>query len=107
VTQQNQPPEHPDHEQVQQTDRHEPHYCIGSNLGKATLRSILRELLTRLPDIEAGEPRYIASCIATPSRKTPGGQCVTVAMLSPAEDLRRTMPAVHVFAGPVRSQRRC
>jgi cytochrome P450 len=40
-----------------------PHYCIGSNLGKATLRSILRELLTRLPDIEAGEPRYLASCI--------------------------------------------
>jgi len=40
-----------------------PHYCIGSNLGKATLRSILRELLTRLPDIEAGDPRYLASCI--------------------------------------------
>ena len=40
-----------------------PHYCIGSNLGKVTLRSILRELLTRLPDIEAGEPRYLASCI--------------------------------------------
>jgi hypothetical protein len=34
-----------------------------SNLGKATLRSILRELLTRLPGIEAGEPRYLASCI--------------------------------------------
>lgn len=40
-----------------------PHFCIGSNLAKATLRSILRELLTRLPDIEAGEPRYLASCI--------------------------------------------
>jgi hypothetical protein len=30
-----------------------------------TLRSILRELLDRLPDIEAGQPRYLASCIVS------------------------------------------
>ena len=33
-----------------------PHYCLGASLARTQLRSIFTELLTRLPDIEAGEP---------------------------------------------------
>jgi cytochrome P450 len=34
------------------------HFCIGAILARAMLRSILRELMTRVPDLEAGEPDY-------------------------------------------------
>src|SRR3954454_9252190 len=33
-----------------------PHYCLGASLARTQLRSIFTELLTRLPDIEVGEP---------------------------------------------------
>jgi cytochrome P450 len=33
-----------------------PHYCLGAALARMQLSSIFTELLTRLPDIEAGEP---------------------------------------------------
>jgi cytochrome P450 len=32
------------------------HYCLGAQVAKAQLRAIFRELLTRLPDIAAGDP---------------------------------------------------
>jgi cytochrome P450 len=37
-----------------------PHYCMGNQLAKAQLRAIFWELLTRVPDLEAGEPVYLA-----------------------------------------------
>jgi cytochrome P450 len=36
------------------------HYCLGSQLAKAQLRALFRELLGRLPGIRAGEPEYLA-----------------------------------------------
>lgn len=33
-----------------------PHYCLGANLARATLRSLFRELFTRVPDLQVGEP---------------------------------------------------
>ena len=33
-----------------------PHYCLGASLARTQLRSIFGELLTQIPDIEAGEP---------------------------------------------------
>lgn len=37
-----------------------PHYCLGASLARTSLRSIFRELLTRLPDLEVGEPEPLA-----------------------------------------------
>ncbi|MBI5105207.1 MAG: cytochrome P450 [Solirubrobacterales bacterium] len=34
-----------------------PHYCLGASLARTQLRSIFTELLTLLPDLEAGEPQ--------------------------------------------------
>jgi cytochrome P450 len=36
------------------------HFCLGSQVAKAQLRATFQELLHRLPDIQAGEPRYLA-----------------------------------------------
>jgi cytochrome P450 len=36
------------------------HYCLGANVARAQLRALFRELLTQLPDIEAGEPDLLA-----------------------------------------------
>ncbi|MCW3039736.1 MAG: cytochrome [Solirubrobacterales bacterium] len=38
-----------------------PHFCLGSVLGKQMLKHGLRELYTRMPDIEFGEPEFLAS----------------------------------------------
>ena len=38
-----------------------PHYCLGASLARTQLRSIFGELLTRLPDIEAGPPEMFKS----------------------------------------------
>src|SRR6058998_1008622 len=38
-----------------------PHYCLGASLARTQLRSIFTELVTRLPDIEAGEPEMFKS----------------------------------------------
>jgi cytochrome P450 len=35
-------------------------YCLGASLARTQLRSIFGELLTRLPDIEVGEPDKLA-----------------------------------------------
>jgi cytochrome P450 len=52
------------------------HYCLGNGLGKLMLRHGLREILTRMPDIEAGEPEYqvnnfINGVVSLPVRWTP------------------------------------
>jgi cytochrome P450 len=36
------------------------HFCLGANLARAQLRAIVGELLHQLPDIQAGEPTYLA-----------------------------------------------
>jgi cytochrome P450 len=38
-----------------------PHYCLGSQLAKAELRNLFRELLTRLENVEFGEPDLLYS----------------------------------------------
>jgi cytochrome P450 len=35
------------------------HFCLGAQLARTQLRAIFRELLVQLPDICAGEPRYL------------------------------------------------
>jgi cytochrome P450 len=36
------------------------HFCLGSNLARTQLRALFQELLFRLPDLEVGEPEYLA-----------------------------------------------
>jgi cytochrome P450 len=39
-----------------------PHFCLGAHLARREITAILRELLTRVPDIRAaGEPDYLLS----------------------------------------------
>jgi cytochrome P450 len=38
-----------------------PHFCLGSQLAKAELRNLFRELLTRLTSVEFGEPDLLYS----------------------------------------------
>jgi cytochrome P450 len=38
---------------------HGVHYCLGANVAKTQLRALLRELLTRLPHLEIGEPEWL------------------------------------------------
>ncbi|MGI5127330.1 cytochrome P450 [Pseudonocardia sp. CA-107938] len=37
-----------------------PHFCLGSHLARTQLRSIVDELLHRLPDLTVGEPQWLA-----------------------------------------------
>lgn len=37
------------------------HYCLGAHVAKVQLRSIFRELLTRVPDLAVGEPDHLVS----------------------------------------------
>jgi cytochrome P450 len=39
-----------------------PHFCLGAHLARREISAVLRELLTRVPDIRAaGEPDYLLS----------------------------------------------
>ena len=38
-----------------------PHYCLGAHLARRELRVMLRELLTRVPDVTAGQPDRLLS----------------------------------------------
>lgn len=59
-----------------------PHFCLGSHLARTQLRAILGELLSRLPDLEAGEPEFLSGnavhgikrmpCTFTPARGAGG-----------------------------------
>jgi cytochrome P450 len=48
-----------------------PHYCLGASLARTQLRSIFAELLTRLPDIEAGEPELLAGSFINGIKRMP------------------------------------
>ncbi|HWI30546.1 MAG TPA: cytochrome P450 [Microbacterium sp.] len=37
------------------------HYCLGNGVAKAQLRALFQQILTKLPDIEVGEPEYLGS----------------------------------------------
>jgi cytochrome P450 len=48
-----------------------PHYCLGSQLARMQLRSIITELLTRVPDLEVGEPEYELSTLIRSVKRMP------------------------------------
>jgi Cytochrome P450 len=37
------------------------HFCLGNQLAKSMLRALFREILTRIPDFEAGEPQLLGT----------------------------------------------
>jgi cytochrome P450 len=37
-----------------------PHFCIGAGLARSQLRALMGELLTRVPDMDVGEPEFAA-----------------------------------------------
>jgi cytochrome P450 len=47
------------------------HICLGAPVARAQLRAIFRELLTQLPDIEAGDQELVASNIIHAVRAMP------------------------------------
>jgi cytochrome P450 len=48
-----------------------PHYCLGTMLARAQLRSIWGELLTRVPDLEVGEPDYLVGNFMSSIKRLP------------------------------------
>jgi cytochrome P450 len=36
------------------------HFCLGAHVARAQLRAIIGEVLHQLPDIQAGDPEYLA-----------------------------------------------
>jgi cytochrome P450 len=48
-----------------------PHFCLGNQLAKTELRTLFRELLTRLRRIEFGEPDYLYSSFVHGIKRVP------------------------------------
>jgi cytochrome P450 len=49
-----------------------PHFCLGAHLARREISAILRELLTRVPDIRvAGEPDYLLSSFINGIKRLP------------------------------------
>jgi methyl-branched lipid omega-hydroxylase len=48
-----------------------PHYCLGAHLARRELRVMLRELLTRVPGITAGEPDRLLSSFVNGVKRLP------------------------------------
>jgi len=48
-----------------------PHYCLGAHLARREIRVMLRELLTRVPDIAAGEPDRLLSSFINGIKRLP------------------------------------
>jgi methyl-branched lipid omega-hydroxylase len=48
-----------------------PHFCLGSHLARRELTVMLRELLTRVPDITAGEPDRLLSSFINGIKRLP------------------------------------
>ena len=48
-----------------------PHFCLGSQLAKAELRNLFRELLTRLKTVEFGEPDFLYSSFVHGVKRLP------------------------------------
>lgn len=47
------------------------HFCLGAHMARAQLRAIIGELMTQLPDLEAGEPSYVAGNFIHAVRRMP------------------------------------
>ena len=65
-----------------------PHFCLGAHLARRELTVMLRELLTRVPDITAGEPDRLLSSFVNGIKRLPcqfGGRPAS----SAAEPVRR------------------
>ena len=49
-----------------------PHFCLGAHLARVEAHALLRELLTRLPDIEAAGPtQWLASTFISGPKHLP------------------------------------
>jgi methyl-branched lipid omega-hydroxylase len=48
-----------------------PHYCLGAHLARRELTVMLRELLTRIPDITAGQPDRLLSSFVNGIKRLP------------------------------------
>ncbi|WP_245906618.1 cytochrome P450 [Mycolicibacterium palauense] len=48
-----------------------PHYCMGAQLARMQLRSIFTELLTRVPDLQVGEPEFELNTIISSVKRMP------------------------------------
>lgn len=48
-----------------------PHFCLGAQLARTQLRSIFTELLTRVPDLEVGEPEYELNTLIRAVKRLP------------------------------------
>jgi cytochrome P450 len=48
-----------------------PHFCLGAHLARRELTVLLRELLTRVPDISAGEPDRLLSSFVNGIKRLP------------------------------------
>jgi cytochrome P450 len=47
------------------------HYCLGHAVARTQLRALFRELLTRLPDIEIGEPEWLPNTFVHGIKRLP------------------------------------
>ncbi|PQD99996.1 cytochrome P450 [Mycobacterium sp. EPG1] len=47
------------------------HFCLGAHVARAQLRAIFDELLTQIPDLQAGEPSYVAGNFIHAVRRMP------------------------------------
>lgn len=48
-----------------------PHFCMGAQLARTQLRALFGELLSRVPDLETGEPVYFASNLMSAVKSLP------------------------------------
>jgi cytochrome P450 len=47
------------------------HFCLGNSVAKAQLRALFSQILTKLPDMEVGEPEYLYSDFINGVRRLP------------------------------------
>ncbi len=47
------------------------HFCLGAHVARAQLRAIIGELLTQIPDLQTGEPSYVAGNFVHAVRSVP------------------------------------
>jgi cytochrome P450 len=48
-----------------------PHFCLGAALARTTLKSLLSEVYTRIPDITAGEPDFLIGNFSNGIKRLP------------------------------------
>jgi cytochrome P450 len=48
-----------------------PHYCLGAALARTTLKSLLTEVYTRIPDIQSSEPDFLIGNFSNGIKRLP------------------------------------